>query len=274
MKIFISLSLILIFAVNSFATWHNGPPAEDINHPFFGGHDWIAWKAYELAKKDSDLDFIKDNEYIFFYGTEAPDAPILPGINPIGKYDDQRQCHCIRFDADGKITRDRAALRAMQEFTKAQAALVRGDKKMAAFYAGAMAHYIGDLGQFMHLMGGWSHWKPDSGSVHSQYEAVLDKLLDIKLRKSDYLERFIKSKKVNGDNAREITINVARFVETGGGTKYTPGWMYDEYVSYISERGKRGIPTKWSAEFLNQTGANVNEAVNGIAKLFAMLGDE
>ncbi len=274
MKPLASLFLIFVFTFNSFGAWKNGPKTTDINQPFFGGHDWVAWKAVGLAEADgADVSFINDNLMIYFSGTEAPDNGLLPGVGAAGRYADKRQCHCILFDVRGNVTKDRAAQRALEEFTKAKAALRSGDKRLAAYYAGAMSHYIADLGQFMHMMGTGAHWGEDDSSSHGAYEGVMDAKLDIRERESTFLEEFIESKEIAGSNAREITISVARFVETGGGSEQTVGWMYEEYVSYRAVFGKRTKPERWSGEFRDQTGANVNEAVNGIAKLLVMLAE-
>ena len=54
--------------------------------------------------------------------------------------------------------KDRAELLVRQEFDKAVQALADGNLPLAAFYSGALAHYMGDLGQFYHIMGSQSHW--------------------------------------------------------------------------------------------------------------------
>jgi hypothetical protein len=73
------------------------------------------------------------------------------------------------------------------------------------------------------------------------------------------------------NNPISFTIEVARFVETGGGTPFTVGRMNDEYLGY-NRRGIITDPAKWEKGFRDQTGRNVNEAINGLAKIYAMLG--
>jgi len=93
----------------------------------------------------------------YFIGTEAPDTgPKISGVG--GGYSDTGACHCILFAANGDVVKDRAEGRVQEEFDKAKMAFAAGDKRKAAFYAGAMAHYLGDLSQFMHMMGKESHW--------------------------------------------------------------------------------------------------------------------
>jgi hypothetical protein len=70
------------------------------------------------------------------------------------------------FDENGNVTKDRAELRVRQEFDKALQALANGKPALAAFYAGALAHYTGDLGQFYHIMGSQSHWGAEDQTRH------------------------------------------------------------------------------------------------------------
>ena len=138
-------ALVCLFLVLSFAplsAWKNPRKSDTLNTPVFGTHDWIAFKGFVLAGRPA---FIKNNLNRFFIGTEAPDNGFKPA-NAEGGYDDARLCHCILFDEDGNVTRDRAELRVRQEFDKALGALADGKPALAAFYAGALAHYMGDLG--------------------------------------------------------------------------------------------------------------------------------
>ena len=57
---------------------------------------------------------------------------------------------------------DRAAWRAQEEYDKAGQAFQRGDLQDAAFYLGAMAHYVGDVSAYPHSIPNEQH--------HSDYE--------------------------------------------------------------------------------------------------------
>ena len=52
----------------------------------------------------------------------------------------------------------------------------------AAFYAGAMAHYLGDLSKFMHIMGAKSHWKSENQDFHHKYEVVADDNIEVAMQ--------------------------------------------------------------------------------------------
>lgn len=146
--------LLIVLSLTTVSAWKNPRKSETLNTPVFGTHDWIAFKAYQVAGRPT---FIRNNLNRYFIGTEAPDNGFWPA-DAEGGYNDAGACRCILFDDDGDVTRDRGELRARQEFDKAVDALNDGDPRLAAFYAGALAHYVGDFAQFCHVMGSDSHW--------------------------------------------------------------------------------------------------------------------
>jgi hypothetical protein len=105
------------------SAWKNPRKSATLNTPVLGTHDWIAFKGYVLAGRPA---FIKSNLNRYFIGTGAPDNGFKPS-NAEGAYQDATACHCILFDEDGTVTRDRAELRVRQEFDKAVQALADGD---------------------------------------------------------------------------------------------------------------------------------------------------
>jgi hypothetical protein len=136
---------------------------------------------------------------------------------------------------------------------------------------GAMAHYVGDLSQFCHVMGEGSRWGAEDQKLHARYEKVVDVRADAKLRRIELLQSFIKKKAVAGDTAEELALAVAEFTDTGGGTTRTAGSMYKRWVKFTPQ--KRSDPAEWEDVFLDQTGKNINVAVNAIAKLLRKMGE-
>ena len=120
---------LVILSFSPVSAWKNPRRSDILNSPVFGTHDWIAFKAYVLAGRPS---FIRNNLNRYFIGTEAPDNGFRPA-DAEGGYSDAGACHCILFDDDGDVTRDRGELRARQEFDKAVEALDDGDPRLAAF---------------------------------------------------------------------------------------------------------------------------------------------
>jgi len=157
MKFCTSVLLTCVLTVSTFG-WHSGRRSTPTpTQAGFGMHDWIAFEGYLMAKDDAaDIEWLTDNIGMFLYATEVPDNGVIPSVirslHPDGRYHDQGGCHCIYFDERGNVTNDRMEVRAQEEFDKAKAALAAGNKRLASFYVGTMAHYLGDLSQFMHMM--------------------------------------------------------------------------------------------------------------------------
>jgi len=132
----------------------------------------------------------KDNLNAFFLGTEAPDtSAFVSSFTNEGGYSDAIHCHCVLYDTNLEVVKDRAAQRAQEEFDRAKAALAAGNKPTAAFHAGAMAHYIGDLSQFMLIMRTGSRWGKEAKDPHSRYEEIIEKTISATTRKSSLIRR-------------------------------------------------------------------------------------
>ena len=153
-------------------------------------------------------------------------------------------------------------------------ALANGDRRLAAFYAGALAHYMGDLGQCYHIMGSQSHWGSEDPKRHSAYEVALESTIRFQNRTSTVFESLISPIAVGGDTAEEIARAVALRTERGTGTSgRTPGFM-DKRFGQLIRDGDHLTPENWDNGFRTQTGQNINVAANGIAKLLRMMIEE
>jgi len=267
MKRVIAVSAAMLLFVSPASSWRNGGESTQNGTTKFGTHDYIALKGYELGGI-ADLAWITENLNVYFLGTEAPDVgPKIAGVT--NGYHDTGACHCILFDTVGGVTRDRAEKRVKEEFDKAKAAKANGDKRKAAFYAGAMAHYLGDLSQFCHIMGPQSHWGSEDQTLHKKYEMAVDKTVDKTTRKSSLLDSFMHSVPVTGNTPEEIAAGAAAFTEKSNATQ-RPGDMHTQYKALI-QANKHNDPAQWGDAFRNQTGENVNYSANAIAKLLKMI---
>src|SRR5688572_8895779 len=94
------VSALVVLTCTPVIAWKNGGQSVSLKSPIFGTHDWLAFKAYELAGRPA---FIKDNLNRYFIGTEAPDTGVKPA-DAKGAYHDPRPCHCILFDEKGGVT--------------------------------------------------------------------------------------------------------------------------------------------------------------------------
>jgi len=267
MKRVIAVFAVVLLFVSPASSWRNGGESDQNGTAKFGTHDYIALKGYELAGV-TNLPWITANLNVYFLGTEAPDVgPKIDGVE--NGYHDTGACHCILFDAAGGVTRDRAEKRVREEFDKAKRAKANGDDRKAAFYAGAMAHYLGDLSQFCHIMGPQSHWGSEEKKVHTNYEEVVDRTVDFATHKSSLLDSFIHSVTVTGSTPEEIAKGAAAFTEKGDGTE-RPGLMHTQYKA-LMDAHKQNDPTQWDEALRKQTGENVNYSANAIAKLLKMI---
>jgi len=274
-KITASLLMVFMFSINGMS-WGNAGKSTSASKPKFAMHDWIALEGYKLAKDDADLKWVTNNLDMYLYGTEAPDFGVLKSVinqlHPGTGYKDSVKCHCILFNKNEDVVNDRMEVRVKEEFDKAKAALANHDPKLAAFYAGAMAHYMGDLSQFMHLMGKGSRWGSEDQKIHHAYEVVADNKIDSDERTSLAFEGFVKKHSVSGSKPETIALNVAKFVEEGEVDGLTPGAMYKEWNKLRAQK-KGSNPAKWSEDFRNQTGHNINQSINGVSKLLRLLSE-
>ncbi len=151
--------------------WSNGPNGnattdelEECGSPPYATHDWIADHALALLPDDEQVWLLPDIAS-FLLGTEAPDNDDIPEAcnAPHTGYDDRRLGHSVEWNADWtKMVRDRAAVRAQEEYDKAALAYEQDDPVAAAFFLGAMAHYVGDVSAYPHSIPNEDH--------HSDYE--------------------------------------------------------------------------------------------------------
>lgn len=166
----LALVLTLLFSPPGLA-WNNGQSgnsttntAAECNNPPYATHDWVADQALSLLP-DEEKAWLLPLKTVYLLGTEAPDFKGIPAAcqTPNHGYDDRNQGHSVEWAADwSKMTKDRAAARAQEEYNKAALAYRQGNPRAAAFYLGAMAHYIGDSSQYGHTIPNEKH--------HSDYE--------------------------------------------------------------------------------------------------------
>lgn len=139
--------------------WNNGPAGNTTTNlpsecasPRYATHDWIADHAFDILPA-AEKAWLLPHRNLYLLGTEAPDSNDIPLAcgGPNAGYDDRSRGHSIEWDADAKVMlNDRAAVRAQEEYGKAVIAFQQGEPGHAAFYLGAMAHYIGDVSQYGH----------------------------------------------------------------------------------------------------------------------------
>ena len=164
-RIILFASLIIAIAALPAHPWSNGAqgntltdvPSECANPPY-STHDWVADHALALLPANEQA-WLTPHKRLYLLGTEAPDNSGIPtecGAPNTG-YNDRGQGHSVEWNSDwsgwaerdGQI-QDRAARRAQEEYNKAVAAFDEGNLPAAAFYLGAMSHYLGDVMNYAH----------------------------------------------------------------------------------------------------------------------------
>ena len=260
-----------IFALGLFAAsiapaaaWKNGPPEhkvttrpEDCAHPPYSTHDWIADHARALlpARERAWLDPWRN---LLLIGTEAPDYRKITAVcgTPNRGYGDTGHGHHdLRFAADGSVTYDLPARRADEEYAKAVAAYRAGRPGDAAYFLGAVAHYIGDLSQYGHTIKGEVH--------HHDYEEAVGALT----RSFDgghVFEAYIRPRPLVTRRAYDAVVRTGRFTWEGRPPLLPPAEMDRRYTP-----GALVEP-----DFRASVGTALNKAVNETADVLHTFYEE
>jgi hypothetical protein len=212
--------------------WSNGGYSSDTTHPDYGTHDWIADAALELQTRDASF-LSSDHHGDYLLGSEAPDNP---------SYFGDTSKHHVYYRSSGALQDDSAGQRAQQMYRTALQYLKSGNEKDAAFYAGAMTHYIADMAVFGHTMGSSTDW--GSEAVHQDYEDQVD---------NDIVGMsFPASLPLTDLDAYNSTLGLAFRVTFGAGGVKPNTWMDDNY--------------DWTnSAYRAAAFAAVNEAVSAVA---------
>ncbi len=224
------------------SAWSNGGYSADPTHPGYGTHDWVAEHALDWLPAE-EKQFLTDNLAWYLYGTELPDnGQAVGGVGDTTK-------HHVYFAANGGLQDGVAGVRAREEYVAAQQAFGLGNFSAAAMHLGMVAHYVGDLAVFGHVMGASTAWGTEVH--HSDYESYV-------LRRTEsYGDEFGSYLVYDGaltvTGAYDAAVGLARdttFDLSGGGLNCT--WMDQNY--------------NWSDQtFRNRMGESLNLAVNAVA---------
>ncbi len=231
--------------------WNNGQKGNtttttkaECSNPPYGTHDWIADQALELLPPQEKA-WLVPHRATYLIGTEAPDHRLIPlscGV-PHRGYDDRSQGHSVEWNTGATaMLNDRPAVRAQQEFSKAVIAFEQGQPAHAAFYLGAMAHYLGDCSQY-------GHTYPDEQN-HGNYEAWA--AAQTSSRTAPAFRDFIELDSLVHRTAYTATRRVSRAVFLGQG-EILPAQKMDSLFS------------KKPPAFMQSVGRSLNVGVNELA---------
>jgi hypothetical protein len=229
----VTVLLILASGMIEASAWSNGGYSSDPTNPDYGTHDLIADRALSIATQD--VTFLKTTYHArFLLGTEAPDNPAYIGDSTN---------HHVYYYSSGQLQDDAGAVRARQTCSEALSYMSSGDLSDAAFYIGAMAHYVSDVGVFGHTMGSGTDWGAEVH--HSDYESTMQSEAPTHQLSSD-------THSVPTD-AYNATLQLAFKVTFGSGLIKANVWMDSQY--------------KWSdaTTFVPSAFASLDAAVGAVA---------
>jgi len=170
------LFLVAVSMVPSYVIgWRSDESTSDdrlFGRPRFSTTQWLSWEAVKMFP-DAKISWITENLYAFWHGVEAPyngNASVPYGYS----YTDYGDIDSLKIGLDSAgltVVYANLSTRAQEEYTKLIAELAKNDTdyKMAAFYAGAMSHYIGQAGTW------YAVWNATAwGSHYSNNETLFN----------------------------------------------------------------------------------------------------
>jgi hypothetical protein len=204
--------LVLFFAIAvqpETIAWSNGGYSSNPDNPDYGTHDWIADEAIAVQTKDAT--FLKTTYHVrFLLGTEAPDNPAYIGDSTN---------HHVYYYSSGDLQDGKSAIRASQMYQIALGYLASHDFGNAAYYIGAMTHYVADVGVFGHTMGSGTDWGAENH--HSDYENAIESMTG-SLSSPTGLS-------LGDSDAYAATLDFAYEITFGGGAIMPNLWMDTNY---------------------------------------------
>lgn len=202
-------AILFLTATQIAVAWSNGGYSSDPQNPDYGTHDWIADAA--LTMQTLDVTFLTATYHAeFLLGTEAPDNPAYIGdsVN-----------HHVYYYSSGVLQDDKCADRASETYQVALGYLTSGDLSNAAFYIGALTHYVADVGVFGHTMGAVSDWGAETH--HSDYETAIESMIGSLSPPTGI--------PLGNADAYSATIGLADIITFGSGAVKTNVWMDANY---------------------------------------------
>jgi hypothetical protein len=204
--------LVLFLAIGiqpETVAWSNGGYSSDPGNPDYGTHDWIADNA--IAIQTMDANFLKTTYHArFLLGTEAPDNSAYIGDSTN---------HHVYYYSSGDLQDGKSAIRASQMYQIALGYMASQDLDNAAYYTGAMTHYVADVGVFGHTMGSGTDWGAEDH--HSDYENAIESMTGSLSSPTGV--------SLGDSDTYAATVDLANIVTFGGGAIMPNIWMDNNY---------------------------------------------
>ncbi|NHJ49659.1 MAG: hypothetical protein FK733_17850 [Asgard group archaeon] len=220
----------------------------DHNDPSFTTHQWLAWEALQLFGTKQEISWILNNLKNFWYGVEAPHNKYIAAAydsNYNQNYGDIRD-YKLLFDVTGQhVIDDSLATRAQTEYNKLVNELKQNEinETKASFYAGAMSHYISQIG-FWPFVWNQGLWGPLDLDKYIEVESEIEWGLREGRFSSGQDEWYntyfnLSCSPIQEDTAYNITVNLAN--KTYNYAQYLENAFDLSWISLIF----------WDAEFKN-----------------------
>ena len=245
------LILALFLNLIQVSAWSNGGYTDEDNIPRFGTHDWMAMHSLDMLSDEKSW-WLRDNLDLFLLGTELPDN----SYHSMGIGD--TSLHHVYYDCNMSLVDDSAAVRAQEEYMLALEYFESGSFDLAAVHAGAMSHYICDLGVFGHVMGKDTCW--GSEIHHSDYESSADTRMD-EYPVDGFTQYIVFDEVLSNISASDACLDIAFDTTFDVDDIYDCVWMDTNY----------GFS---NSTFEARAGESVNLCVNKLADVLSTLYNE
>jgi len=244
--------LIFLTFLNYGNAWNNGNSGSAyaytyINYDYednYGTHDWIADAALNalLNLNESKWNWLELRKEIYFVGTEAPDNS---GVNMtlngeiIEGFGDTTYHH-IYFFENGTISHneDDSAIRAKLCGDLADSCIEEEKLDQAAFYLGAMTHYIADVSMYAHVA---ENNVPPHNVDFDEHHSTIEGYVQTRTNEYDNMEEFFKIFSVNIDNKKPYDVAI----DLAWDTYYDPNpsestirnalWLHNNFFSWTGK---------------------------------------
>ncbi len=152
-RIFLTFSMMALVCISlapsSVFSWKQEASASS-SRPYFTTHQWLANESLNLSPSSSRVQWITNNLLAFWHGVEAPYNSAVAAAYAVTAEDYGDIGDLVLYlDAPGtSVTNSSLADRAQDEYDSLVAELAKDemDESLAAFYAGAMTHYVSQAG--------------------------------------------------------------------------------------------------------------------------------
>ncbi len=270
------ISLVAFIAFSKPSTgWSNGSYANNSSSynysSHYSTHDWVAEAALEglVAVDPGNWNWLVDRKSIFLVGTEAPDnsgvSMTLDGTAVSGFGD--MTMHHIYYYSDGTIANneDDAAIRAKACGDSADAAMDAQKRDLAAFYLGAMTHYIADMGVYAHVAE--NNVAPDYIDFdlhHATFEDRVDTRTNNHADRQEFFKifSFTVGTKTPYNAAKDLGWDTYKDATTSHGSV----WLHNNWFSnWAANYAARTGESSTNQAYYNRVEQNLNNAIAACA---------